>query len=181
MARKKVKSKVGRPKNPPTHREMLKDVIPISEIFDEEESKIYNSLVDIYLNDFDKDDLSSGDMDDIMSLAMNKVLELRLLRSSKGDVDRQIDTSQAIEKLRKQTEKIKENLSARRRDRINPNEFKGFSIVDLAVAFDLEKKRRLDEKTKLLKQEEKEAKEERSDYVGNRYDADVDQKDFEED
>ena len=77
--------------------------------------------------------------------------------------------------------KIKENLSARRRDRINPNEFKGFSIVDLAVAFDLEKKRRLDEKTRLLKKEEVEAKEKRSDYTGNRYDADVDQKDFEED
>lgn len=172
--------KVGRPKNPPTHKEMLQEIIPVKDIFDKEEEKIYSALTEIYLKDFDKEDLTSSDMDDIMSLAMNKVLEIRLLRSSKGDADKQIDTSAAIERLKRQTEKIKENLSSRRKDRINPNEFKGFSIVDLAVAFDLSKKRRLADKIELLKQEEKEIVEKRKEYTGNRYDVDVDQKELED-
>lgn len=169
-------AKVGRPKNTPSHREVLKDILPIEDIFEPDEVKMYESLVDIYLQDFAEGDLTSSDMDDIMSMAMNRVLELRLLKSSKGNANKHLDVSTAIEKLRKQTEKIKENLSSRRRDRINPNEFKGFSIVDLAVAFDSDRKNALEEKTKALKLEEKEIKESRDDYVGNRYDIEVDRK-----
>lgn len=175
-----AKRGVGRPKNPPGHKEMLKEIIPVKDIFNDDELVIYNSLVDIYFKDFDKDDLTSSDMDDIMSLAMNKVLEIRLLKSSKGNPENTMDISNAIEKLKKQNEKIKESLSARRKDRINPNEFKGFSIVDLAVAFDFEKKRKITERISSLKQEEEEIKEKRSDYVGNRHDTDVTQKDLEE-
>lgn len=170
----------GRPKNPPKAKEMLKEVIPVDQLFDEDELKIYNSLVDIYLNDFDDDDLSSGDMDDIMSLAMNRVFEIRLLKTSKGNADKQLDITVAVEKLRKQGDNIKTNLSTRRRDRIDPNEFKGFSIVDLAVAFDDDKKLKLQEKVRKLSVGEVEMLEKRKDYVGNRYDADVKEKDEEE-
>lgn len=167
------KKKMGRPKNPPKPQEMLKEVIPIDDIFDEDEKKIYYSLVDIYLNDFDKDDLTSNDVDDIMSLSMNKVLEIRLLKSSKGSPNKQLDISNAIEKIRKQSEKIKENLSSRRKDRINPHEHKGFSIVDLAVAFEESKKKKLSKKVKENKQEEIDALEEYDKFEGNRYDLDV--------
>jgi hypothetical protein len=160
----------GRPKNLPTHKEILKGIIPIGDIFDEAEVKIYESLVDVYLEDFDQDDLTSSDMDDIMSMAMNRVLEIRLLKSSKGNTDKHLDISAAIEKLRKQTDKLKENLSSRRRDRINPNEFKGFSIVDLAVAFDADKKKVLEEKSRNLKSEQEEILAKRKDYYGNRCD-----------
>lgn len=168
----------GRPKNPPSHREVLKSIIPIKDIFKEEEMKIYESLVDVYLKDFDEGDLTSTDMDDIMSMAMNRVLEFRLLKTSKEDASKHLDVSTAIEKLRKQTEKIKENLSSRRRDRINPNEFKGFSIVDLAVAFDSDRKKVLEEKAEQLKTEEVLVKKARGDYTGNRYDV---EKEMEED
>jgi hypothetical protein len=168
---------MGRPKNPPKPQEMLKEVIPIDDIFLEDEKKIYNSLVDIYLNDFDKDDLTSSDMDDIMSLAMNKVLEIKLLKSSKGSTDKQLDISNAIEKLRKQTEKIKDNLSSRRKDRINPHEHKGFSIVDLAVAFDQKRKKRFAERIKTHKKEEEETLIEYNKFEGNRHDVDVKIKD----
>lgn len=167
------KKKMGRPKNPPKPQEMLKEVIPIDDIFDPDEKTIYESLVDIYLNDFDKDDLTSNDMDDIMSLSMNKVLEIRLLKSSKGSANKQLDISNAIEKIRKQSEKIKENLSSRRRDRINPNEHKGFSIVDLAVAFEQEKKKKLAMRVKENRKEEKEILTEYNKFEGNRYDIDV--------
>lgn len=170
---------MGRPKAPPKPQELLKEVIPINDIFEEDEQKIYHSLVDIYLNDFDKDDLTSSDMDDVMSLATNKVLEIRLLRSSKGNSDKQLDISNAIEKLRKQTEKIKDNLSSRRKDRINPHEHKGFSIIDLAVAFEHEKKRKLAERVKENKAEELESMKEYKEFEGNRFDIDVKIKDEE--
>jgi len=163
----------GRPKNPPTAKELLKGVIPIDDIFVPEEKIIYEALVDVYLKDFEADDLTASDIDDIMSLAMNRVLEIRLLKTTKDDPDRQLDISNAIEKMRKQNEKIKENLSSRRKDRINPHEHKGFSIVDLAVAFEESKKKNLKEKVSLQMAEEKEALEEYNKFEGNRYDLDV--------
>lgn len=169
-------SKVGRPKNPPSHQEVLTGIIPVKDIFTEEEEKIYFALVSVYLDDFDRSDLTSSDMDDIMSMAMNRVLEIRLLKSAKGNVDKQLDASAAIEKIRKQNEKIKENLFSRRRDRINPNEFKGFSIVDLAVAFNKDKQNVLKDKVRKLKEQEKEILESRKDYTGNRHDVESEEK-----
>ena len=171
----------GRPKNPPTVKEMLKSIIPAGDLFEDDELKIYDSLIDVYLKDFDEDELTSGDMDDIMGLAMNRVFEIRLLKTSKGNPEKQMDISNAIEKIRKENQKIKENLFTRRKDRIDPNEFKGFSIVDLAVAFDNEKKLKLIEKTKVLNKEEQEALDNRKNYAGNRYDIDVEDKDNKED
>ena len=163
----------GRPKNPPPPKKMLKEVLPFGDIFDDDELKMYYDLVDVYTADFDPDDLSSSDMDDIMDLAKNRVLEFRLLKGSKDNVDRQLDIAAAIEKLSKKNEKIKEILSTRRKDRINPNEFKGFSIVDIAIAFTQEKKQKMEEKMARLRAEQKEMEEKRADYSGNRYDTDV--------
>lgn len=163
----------GRPKNPPKARELLKGVMPVNDIFDEDELPIYHALVDIYLKDFENEDLSAGDMDDIMSLASNKVLEIRLLKSSKGNAARHLDVSNAIEKLRKQNDKVKESLSTRRKDRIDPSRIKGMSIVDLAVAFEEDKKRELQDRIERLSTEEVEVSERRSGYVGNRYDPDA--------
>ena len=129
------KGKKGRPPNPPSPKEMLKDTLPIASIFNEEEVDLYNKLVDVYIGDFEIDDLTSSDMDDILDLAKNRVLEFRLLKQGKDNIDSQIDTATTIEKLGKKNEKIKESLSSRRKDRLNPNEFKGFSIVDLVVAY----------------------------------------------
>lgn len=169
----KSTKKMGRPKNPPKIKEILKEVIPIDDIFDAEEKKIYESLIDIYLRDFEKEELTSSDMDDVIGLATNRVLEIRLLKASKGSADKQIDTSTAIEKLRKQSEKMKDNLSSRRKDRIDPHEHRGFSIVDLAVAFEREKKDKLDKRVKQNKQEEKETLEKYQKFEGNKYDLDI--------
>lgn len=171
---------MARPPNPPTPKKMLKEVLPVGDIFKKDELELYNKLVDVYLEDFDAEDLTSSDMDDILDLAKNRVLEFRLLKDSRNDLDRQLDTAATIEKLGKKNEKIKENLSSRRKDRINPNEFKGFSIVDLAVAFDQEKKLKLKEKINKLKQEEEDLLEKRKEYVGNRYDIDVKEADHQD-
>jgi hypothetical protein len=170
----------GRPKNPPTVKKMIKEIMPMQEIFDDEELGIYNNLVDVYLQDFDADDLSSGDMDDIMDLAKNRVLELRLLKSAKGNAEGVVDISNAIEKIRKQNDKIKEGLSVRRKDRIDPNEYKGFSIVNLAMAFDEEKKQTQMEVLRKKKIEQEKMIEQRKGYIGNREDIDVKEDDREE-
>ncbi len=144
----------GRQKNPPKARDLLKEVIPTQDMFDEEELPIYESLIDIYLKDFDEDDLTSSDIDDLMTLATNKIMEIRILKDSKGSPSKQLDIANAIEKLRKQSDKIKENLSSRRKDRIDPHAYDGFSIVDLAVSFDNSKKLVLEEKARKLKEEQ---------------------------
>jgi hypothetical protein len=160
---------VGRPKNPPKARELLKSIIPTQDMFNEDELPIYEGLIDIYLKDFDEDDLTSSDIDDLMTLATNKILEIRLLKASKEDTGKHMDASSSIEKLRKQNEKIKDNLASRRKDRIDPHAFKGFSIVDIAVAFDNEKKQKLEKKSAKLRAEQVEFEEKLLDY-GNKDD-----------
>ena len=147
-------AKVGRPKNPPKARELLTQIMPVNDMFEEDELPIYNGLIDIYLKDFDEDDLTSSDIDDILTLATNKVIEVRLLKSSKGSAADHLNYSSSMEKLRKQSDKIKDNLASRRKDRVDVNEFKGFSIIDLAVGFDNIKKLKLEAKAVKMREEQ---------------------------
>ena len=163
----------GRPKNPPKFREVLEGLIPASDIFEPEELEMYQGLVNIYLQDFDESQLTANDFDDIMSIATNRVLEIRLLKTSRNKAEMQIDASLAVERIRKQTEKLKENLASRRKDRIDPKKFSGFSIADLALAYDKDKKEAMFKRAeKLQKGEEKVLKSKL--LVGNRNDEDAD-------
>jgi len=146
----------GRPKNPPKFKELLSKYIPTDDIFDKDEKKMYDGLVGVYMKDFDESQLTANDIDDILSIAMNRVLEIRLLKVSKNDANRQIDVSKSIDNLRKQTDKLKDNLAARRKDRIDPKKFSGFSIIDLALNFDEKQKNALVEKVFSLDKEEQE-------------------------
>jgi len=159
----------GRPKKIVLDK-LIKEIMPVDDVFDEAELKMYNELLHVYVSDFDSSDLTSSDMDDIINLAMNKVLSFRLLKDSKGSTDRQLDIATAIEKMDKRSDRIKENLSTRRRDRINPNDLKGFSIVDLAVAHDQDAKRRHEVQMNKMRKEEQDILDKRKDYLGNRYD-----------
>lgn len=168
-----VTRKRGRPKKVPKFKDLLRNTIPAADIFEVDELATYEALIGIYLKDFDESQLTANDMDDIMSIAMNRVLEIRLLKASKGNPDMQIDASMAIERLRKQTEKMKENLASRRKDRIDPKKYSGFSIVDMAVSFDMDKKREImDRASKVLIKEEEVKKSEL--LIGNRNDEDAD-------
>jgi len=147
----------GRPRNPPTPRQLLKDIIPVNDLFKEDEVVLYTSFIDYYLNDFKDDDLSASDLDDIASLATNKVMELRLLKDSKNSTAKQSTVSTSLEKIRKHNEALKTGLSSRRKDRIDPHEYKGFSIVDLAIAFDEERRHKLDNKSVDIRKQASEA------------------------
>ena len=174
-----VNVKKGRPKNPPKFKDLLQTIIPAADIFTKDELTMYEGLIGIYLKDFDESQLTANDVDDIFSIAMNRVLEIRLLKSSKGDSNMQIDASAAIEKLRKQTEKMKDNLAARRKDRIDPKKYSGFSIVDLAVAFDADKKREAMERIGQLKEEDDEVLKSEL-LIGNKNDEDAELVDTED-
>jgi len=167
-----VERRRGRPKNPPKFRELMENLIPAEEILEKDEVKLYKGLIDIYLKDFDEDSLTANDMDDLMGISLNKVLEIRLLKASKSNSTDLLDASAAIEKIRKQTEKLKENLVSRRRDRIDPKKFSGFSIVDLAVAFDMDKKKEMLSRSFEFKEEEKETLKSEL-LIGNRQDLDA--------
>ncbi len=151
-------------------KKLIKDILPTAEIFSDVEESMYNDLITAYLSDFDPDELISSDMDDIMNLATNKVIAFRLLKEGRDDTDRQLDIATTLEKLDNRNAKLKENLSNRRRDRIDPNEYKGFSIVDLAVAYDQEVKVKQLARLEKLRKGEKKMLDSRSEYDGNRYD-----------
>ncbi len=164
-------AKPGRPKKPKI-KKLIKDILPVDTLFTKDESSMYDDYLAAYMADFDTEELISSDMDDIMNLAMNKVLAYRLLKESKGNIDSQLDVASALEKLDKRNDKIKEGLSTRRKDRIDPNKLKGFSIIDLAVAYDQDVKRDQVEKLRKLRAEEKDLLKKRERYSGNKNDID---------
>lgn len=146
--------KKGRPKNPPNITEIITNLIPAGDMFNESEHKMFRGLMDFYMRDFDENQLTSNDLDDIISIATNRVLELRLLKSSKDDNNEHLAVSTSIERLRKQSDKLKENLASRRKDRVDPKKFTGISIIDLAAAFDEGRKKEKFEKALELRKEE---------------------------
>jgi hypothetical protein len=167
-----MKRKRGRPKAPPTPREMLLEVLPVKDMFDKDEIKIYNSLIDIYLKDFDDGDLSSSDIDDLTVLATNKIIEIRLLKSSKN-AESHLDYSNALAKLREQVAKVKTSLSNRRADRID-TKATGFSIIDIVSNYDNTEKEKLNKRARRMKKEQ-EALEDSLIKYGNKDDKEVDE------
>jgi len=128
-------------------RKVMKDV---------EEEKNFYIVLNSFLSDFDLDELSSSDIEDIVSLAVNRVLEYRLLALSATDPNYLMDSAATIEKFRKHSEKVKVNLAARRSDRIDPKNKQNFSIVDLVYAHDAQKKSEFDARIESLTKEKEE-------------------------
>ena len=159
----------------------LKEILPLDDFFHEDEIPVFFQMIDFYLQDFEEGDLSANDIDDLISIAQNRILEIRLLKHGKIKASAQIDISQAIEKLRKQTEKAKENLLVRRKDRLAGKDVHSFTIVDLVAAYENNKKLRLAERVDKLVTEEQNHLQCRAD-IGNRNDPDakIIEYDFEE-
>lgn len=135
----------------------LKEILPINDFFHEDEIPVFFQIIDFYLQDFDEDDLTANDIDDLLTIAQTRVLEIRLLKHGKAKPAAQLDISQAIERLRKQTEKAKENLLVRRKDRLSGKDASSFTIVDLVAAYENERKLKLSEELTALQKEEEEA------------------------
>ncbi|MEA3340240.1 MAG: hypothetical protein U9R15_09765 [Chloroflexota bacterium] len=151
---------------------LISGVFPTYQTLNKKEMVIFNNISATYLKDFENEELSYSDMDDVFSLAMNKILELRLLKTNKARPKALIDLFVPLEKLRKQSDKLKEALSNTRKDRKKQTLKTGVSILDLAASFDEERKEKLEEKEKQLLKNEKEFLKTRSP-SGNKDDMDA--------
>ncbi len=114
----------------------------------DEQETFYNTIK-FFIKDFDAKELSFSDYDDIVTLAINKILEQRLLKAATNGEKLVLEAAPTLEKLRKHSDKIKMNLASRRVDRIDLKTKPALSIVELAAHLEAEKKldlqRRMDE------------------------------------
>ena len=152
--------------------DLIDKVFPTYQTLDKKEQVTFNNISAAYLKDFENEELSYSDIDDVFSLSLNKILELRLLKKAKKKPSLLSDTFISLEKLKKQTDKLKESLANTRKERKKHTLKAGVSILDLAAAFDEERKEKLEKKEKELLRREKEFLKNRSS-GGNRDDMDA--------
>ena len=100
------------------------------------EQEVYYNYINLILSDFEVEELTSSDIDDIITLALNRVIEYRLLKGGAKNPMLILEAAPTIEKFRKFSEKIKSSLASRRVDRIDVRNRPAFSIVDLATSLD---------------------------------------------
>lgn len=122
-------------------------------LIDRQEQLVYYNTIHLFLKDFTVDELSFSDMDDIITLAVNKVLEQRLLSAAKKTPKMVMEVANALEKFRKHSDKIKQNLASRRVDRIDLKNKPSMSIVELASHLDAKKALDFEARLEALKQE----------------------------
>lgn len=134
--------------------ETIELIMPARSILiDRQEQLVYYNTINLFLKDFTADELSFSDIDDIVTLAVNKVLEQRLLSASKKAPKMVLEISTALEKFRKHSDKIKHNLASRRVDRIDLKNKPSMSIVELAAHLDAKKALDFEERLETLKKE----------------------------
>lgn len=134
---------------------LIDNVFPTYQTLDKKEQIIFNNISATYLKDFENEELSYSDMDDVFSLALNKILELRLLKRGKNKPTMLSELFVSLEKIKKQNEKLKESLATTRKERKKHTLKQGVSVLDLAAMFDEERKAKLEKKEKgLLEREE---------------------------
>jgi hypothetical protein len=134
-------------------------ILPVYSALKPSERLNFCDLALLYLKDFDVRDLSSSDISDIIGLSQCKILEIRLLATSKNNDTAYVDIVNAIEKIHKREEKLKESLATRRADRIDVNRKGGISIVDLASVADETEEEKLRIRVKDLIEQNRKARE----------------------
>ena len=122
------------------------------------EQEIYYNYIKFILKDFDASDLTSSDIDDILTLALNRVIEYRLLKIGAKNPIKILEAAPTIEKFRKFSEKIKGGLASRRVDRIDVKNRPAFSIVDLATHLDDQEKLDFERRTAAMEKRREEFK-----------------------
>lgn len=136
---------------------LLEKIMPAKNILkDRQEQITYYTTIYLFLKDFSIEELSFGDIDDITTLAVNKVLEHRLLVVAKKSEKLVLEASPTLEKLRKHSDKIKSNLASRRVDRIDLKNKPSTSIVDLVAHLDAQKSLDFEKRVEELRKEEAE-------------------------
>lgn len=144
---------IGRKLNP----ELVRKLMPQRGVLTGAEKKRYVGIVQQYLGDFKHEEPTAADIDDIFEIAESDIMKARLLQASKDSPEALVNVNQALERIYKRKQTAKENLSARRSDRKDARTSQDINIVDLAVRYDLEQKKRDEERVAALLAEEEEA------------------------
>lgn len=143
---------VGSKLNP----ELVRKLMPERGVLTAAEKKRFVGIVQQYLGDFKNEEPTAADVDDIFEIAKSDIMDTRLLRAAKDSPDAIVNINQALERIYKRKQTAKENLSARRSDRKDVRSSQDINIVDLVVRYDLEQKKRdQDRVAALLEEEEK--------------------------
>jgi len=119
------------------------------------EQTLYYNYIRLVLEDFESEDLTSSDIDDIMTLALNRVIEYRLMKGAAKNPMLLLQAAPTIERFRKFSEKTKSNLASRRVDRIDVRNKPAFSIVDLCATLDEQVKSDYDLRLSKMRDENK--------------------------
>lgn len=134
---------------------LVEILLPMREaLANEDEENVFFGIIKLFISDFPKNDLGASDVDDLANLALNRILELRLLKKAKDDPRRILDCAASIERFRKNSEKIKMSLASRRMDRVDTKNKGGLSIVDLVERFDSDRRKQLQERVDKQQAEE---------------------------
>ena len=135
--------------------DLIHILVPMRDALEsQEEEEVFFGIIKHFVRDFPRGELTASDVDDISTIALNRILELRLLKVSKNKPQNILDAGSTIEKLRKNSDKLKMNLASRRMDRVDTKNKQSFSIVDIAVAYDTKRRAELEDRVKLLDKEE---------------------------
>jgi len=134
--------------------ELVRKLMPQRGVLTAAEKKRYVGVVQQFLTDFKNEEPTAQDIDDIFEIAEADIMKSRLLKAAKDSPDALVNINQAVERIHKRKQTAKENLSSRRVDRKDARASQDINIVDLVVRYDLEQKRRDEERVADLLAEE---------------------------
>lgn len=136
---------------------IIDNIMPARKVLkDRNEQETFYNTIKLFIKDFDFKELSFSDIDDIITLAINSILIQRLLKAATSGEKLILEAGPTIEKFRKHSDKIKQNLANRRVDRIDLKTKPALSIVDLAAHLDEQKKLDFNQRVTDLEKADKE-------------------------
>ena len=141
---------IGRKLNP----ELVRKLLPQRGVLTGAERKRFVGIVQQYLGDFKNEEPTAADIDDIFEIAKSDVMETRLYKVSKDSPDTLVNINPALERIYKRKQQAKDNLATSRSARKDSRTSQDLNIVDLIVRYDLEQKRRDEERVSALLEEE---------------------------
>lgn len=141
--------------------ELLETIIPKKDVFKGNEQERFTLYLKAYIKEYGSKgaELTISDLDDISQLCKNKILEDRLLKEAKSSDVGVADVMAAIDRLKKDNVKLKEQLASTRRDRVDPRAGQVITVMDLLEDYSRGTREGLERKMERYSAEEREFEE----------------------
>jgi hypothetical protein len=120
------------------------------------EEKRFMSYVKEYLREYSKKgtELTISDMDDIAQLCLNNIMITRMYKEAKKNDVSVADVMAAVDRLKKDNVKLKENLASTRKDRVDPRAGQIITVSDLISEYEQERHSRRGKLEDYMEEEE---------------------------